>query len=198
MARPDAAARVADGIRDSVAAQRRLGEEPYLSQIVEAADMIAGALRQDGKLLVFGNGGSSSDAQHIAAEFLGRYLLERPALPAVSLSDNSAAVTAIGNDYRYEDVFARQVHGLGRPGDVALAISTSGTSENVLAGVAAARERGLRTIGMTGARGTGLRDHVDLCLMMPSASTPRIQEGHILAAHLICELVERELAGADG
>jgi D-sedoheptulose 7-phosphate isomerase len=185
---------VTGGIRDSVAAQERLLEPAHVDGILRAAALITGSLRGGGKLLVFGNGGSAADAQHIAAEFLGRYLLERAALPAVSLSDNSSTVTAVGNDYSFDDVFARQVAGLGRPGDVALGISTSGESANVLAGVAAAQERGLRTIALTGARGGRLRDAVELCIAVPADSTPRIQEAHMLAAHLLCEIVERELA----
>jgi D-sedoheptulose 7-phosphate isomerase len=155
--------------------------------------MIAAALREGGKLLLFGNGGSAADAQHIAAELLGRFLLDRPALPAVALADNSAALTAIANDYGYADVFARQVTGLGAPGDVALAISTSGDSANVLTGVAAARALGMGTIGLTGAGGGRLAAAVDVCIAVPADETPRIQEAHTVVGHVLCELVEREL-----
>ncbi len=181
------------GIRASVVAQERLLEPGLVDAIVRAAELIASSLREGGKLLVFGNGGSAADATHIAAEFLGRFLLERSPLPALSLSDNPSTLTAIGNDYDFREVFARQVAGLGQAGDVALGISTSGESENVLAGLATARQRGLRTIGLTGQRGGRLRDAVELCIAVPSESTPRIQEAQFLVAHLVCELVERDV-----
>ncbi len=185
---------VEDGIRRSVATMERLLEGDHVATVVRAADVITASLRQGGKLLIFGNGGSAADAQHIAAEFLGRYLLEREALPAISLSDNSSTLTAIGNDYQYEDVFSRQVAGLGVAGDVALGISTSGNSRNVIAALETAERRGMRTIGLTGGTGGRLAEAVEICMTMPDDSTPRIQEGHILVAHLLCELVERDLA----
>lgn len=185
---------VEEGIRRNIATMESLLEGEHVETLVRAAEMISTSLRRGGKLLAFGNGGSAADAQHIVAEFLGRYLLEREAMPAISLSDNSAAVTAIANDYRYEEIYARQVAGLGVPGDVALAISTSGDSDNVLAAVEVARQRGLRTIGLTGGTGGRLADAVELCMIMPADDTPRIQEGHILMAHLLCELVERQFA----
>ncbi len=188
------AALVADGIRDSVEAQQRLLEPRYIEAIIGAADRIVASIRDGGKLLVLGNGGSAADAQHIAAEFLGRYLLERHPLPAVALNDNTSTLTAIGNDYSFAEVFSRQVAGLGRHGDVLIAITTSGQSENVLAAVETAREIGITTIGLTGGSGGRLADTVDLCITVPSASTPRIQEAHTLVAHLICELAERALA----
>lgn len=185
---------VADGIRDSVEAQQRLLEPRYVEAIIGAADRIVASIRDGGKLLVLGNGGSAADAQHIAAEFLGRYLLERAPLPAVALNDNTSTLTAIGNDYSFAEVFSRQVAGLGRSGDVLIAITTSGQSENVLVAVEAAREIGITTIGLTGGSGGRLADAVDLCITVPSSSTPRIQEAHTLVAHLICELAERALA----
>jgi D-sedoheptulose 7-phosphate isomerase len=144
-------------------------------------------------VLLFGNGGSAADATHIAAELVGRFLAERRAVPALSLSDNASAVTAIGNDYGYERVFARQVEAHAGPDGVALGISTSGTSANVLAGLAAARECGLATIGLTGADGGPMRGESDICIEVPSSATPRIQEAHTLVAHILCELVERDL-----
>jgi D-sedoheptulose 7-phosphate isomerase len=188
---------VAAQIGASAAVLERLREPEHVAAIVAAAELVTASLRAGGKLLLFGNGGSAADAQHIAAELLGRYLLERSALPAVALSDNTSTVTAIGNDYGFENVFARQVAGLGAPGDVALAISTSGASANVLAGVAAARERGMRTIGLTGADGAALAAAVDLCIAVPADETPRIQEAHTVVAHLMCELVERDLAALE-
>ena len=188
---------VAEGIRDGIAVHERLLEQPYIERVVRAADMVVTSLRGGGKLVTFGNGGSAADAQHMAAELLGRYLLDRAPLPAVCLTDNVSTMSAIGNDYGFDDVFARQVAGLGRVGDVAIAFSTSGDSPNVLAGVAAARAIGMPTIGLTGAGGGALASAVDLCIRVPADGTPRIQEGHTLVAHLICELAERALA-ADG
>ena len=196
MPRPDiapaAAALVEDGIRRSIAGLARLLEEEFVLSVVRTAEVIAASLHAGGKLLVFGNGGSAADAQHIAAELIGRFMVERQALPAIALADNSAAMTAIANDYRYEDVFSRQISALGAPGDVALAISTSGESPNVLCALATAAERGMRTVGLTGGTGGALAEAVEICLTVPGDSTARIQEGHILVAHLVCELVERE------
>lgn len=186
---------VETGIRDSIAALERLLRDDHVAALVRAAALITDSLRQGGKLLVFGNGGSAADAQHIAAELVGRYLRERDALPAIALADNVATLTAIANDYGYEEVFARQIAALGAPGDVALAISTSGSSGNVIAGIRAARHRGLTTIGLTGGSGGRLADEVELCLIVPADATPRIQESHAVVAHLLCELVERALAG---
>jgi D-sedoheptulose 7-phosphate isomerase len=159
-----------------------------------AADLIAHAFAEGGRLLVCGNGGSAADAQHIAAEFVGRYLKERAPYSAIALSTNTSALTAIGNDYGFDEVFARQVHAHGRPGDVLLAISTSGTSPNVLAAVAAAREAGMKVIALSGRDGGTLIDDCDVCLVVPVDSTPRIQETHILLAHVLCELVEYALS----
>jgi D-sedoheptulose 7-phosphate isomerase len=183
-----------EAIRESLAVQQRLLESERLRELERAADLIAGAMRAGHTLLVFGNGGSAADATHIAAEFVGRFLCDRQALPALSLSDNASAVTAIANDYGFERVFARQVDALGKPGDIALAISTSGTSANVVAGVHAARERGLTTIGLTGEDGGDLRVLCDVCLRAPSASTPRIQEAHATMYHVLCDLAEQALS----
>jgi D-sedoheptulose 7-phosphate isomerase len=190
----DAHARAAERVRESVALQARLAEDSYLEQLVRAAGLIAQSLRETRKLLLFGNGGSAADAQHIAAEFVGRFLRDRSPLPALALTVNPSAVTAIANDYGYEEVFARQVRALGVAGDVACGISTSGNSANVIRGLEAARELGMRTIGLTGAEGGGMPAVCDQCLCFPSASTPRIQEGHILMGHVICEIVEDEFA----
>jgi D-sedoheptulose 7-phosphate isomerase len=159
-----------------------------------AADLVASAFAGGGRLLVCGNGGSAADAQHIAAEFVGRYLKERAPYSAIALNANSSALTAIGNDYGFDEVFARQVHAHGRAGDVLLAISTSGTSPNVLAAVAAAREVGMTVIALSGRDGGTLIDDCDVCLVVPVESTPRIQEMHILIAHVLCGLVEDALS----
>src|SRR5437773_8357837 len=165
-------------------------------RIVDAAALIAQSLRSGGKLLLFGNGGSAADAQHLAAEFVGRFQRERQPLRAIALTTDSSALTAIANDYGYDEVFARQVRALGAPGDVALAISTSGRSPSVLRAVEACRALGIETIGLTGGDGGTLAGLVDLCLRV-SASThaARIQETHILIGHVLCELVDRRLFG---
>ncbi len=140
-----------------------------------------------------GNGGSAADAQHLACELAGRYLLDRPALPAVALSTNTSSLTAIGNDFGYDDVFARQLEGLGAPGDVLVAITTSGRSKSVLRAVEVARTLGMVVIGMTGARGVGFARRCDHALVTPHDLTPRVQEGHIAMGHALCELIERAL-----
>ena len=170
--------------------QALLGQTGIIRQIAEA---MAEAIRNGHKIMLCGNGGSSADAQHVAAEFVGRFLRERAAWPAMALTTNQAILTALGNDYGYETVFARQVEAFARPGDIVVGISTSGNASNVLQALAVARERGCTTIGFTGQKGSRLKEVSDYCLMAPSASTPRIQEAHILVWHIICELVERGL-----
>jgi D-sedoheptulose 7-phosphate isomerase len=154
---------------------------------------LAERLEWGGKLLLFGNGGSAADAQHIAAEFVGRYMLERAPIPAMALTVNTSTLTAVANDFGYNEVFARQVAAFGTKNDAAIGISTSGDSPSVLNGIAAAREGGMLTIGFTGGTGGQLRDAVDLCLAVPSAATPRIQECHILAGHVVSGYCERVL-----
>lgn len=183
-------------VRESISAKEALAKNSALIQvIVEVAGQIAKCLRGGGKVLLFGNGGSAADAQHIAAEFVGRYLHERPGLPAIALTVDTSALTAVSNDYGFEMVFARQLEVLGRKGDVAVAISTSGNSPNVLRAVEVARASGLLTVGLTGGKGGRLKRLVDYCVCVPSGSTPRIQESHILVGHIICEIVEMELFG---
>jgi len=164
-----------------------------LSELSTAADALVLAYKTGHKAIFFGNGGSAADAQHLAAEFVGRYLCERDPLPALALNANSSAVTAIGNDYGYEQVFARQLQALAIPGDVAVAISTSGNSGNVVEGVKRARQLGLSTIGLTGASGGRLRGMVDVLIAVPSDETPRIQECHILIGHALCHAVEQSV-----
>jgi D-sedoheptulose 7-phosphate isomerase len=142
---------------------------------------------------LFGNGGSAADAQHIAAEFVGRFAFDRPALPALALSVNTSCVTAIGNDFGFDLVFSRQIEALGKPGDVAIGISTSGNSANVLRALSVAKEMGLHTVALTGEGGGKLKDAVDLCICAPSNETPRIQECHILIGHVISQLVEQAI-----
>jgi D-sedoheptulose 7-phosphate isomerase len=183
---------LSNNIRQSIEAHSRLVAE-CLPAIAASADALVQAYRGGHKAIFFGNGGSAADAQHLAAEFVGRYLLERQPLPALALNGNSSAVTAIGNDYGYEQVFARQLEALGAPGDVAVAISTSGNSENVIAAVHCARRKNIFTIGLTGSSGGRLRGLVDVLIAVPSDETPRIQECHILVGHAMCDVVEQAL-----
>jgi phosphoheptose isomerase len=161
------------------------------------ADLVA-CFRRGGKLLVFGNGGSAADAQHLAAEFVGRFELDRQALPAIALTTDSSALTAIANDFGYENVFARQVDALGRPGDVALAISTSGESPNVLHGVAAAAAVGMRTLGLVGGGRSALARVVDVALVVRGATSADVQEAQLVVEHELCRQVERRLGAAPG
>jgi D-sedoheptulose 7-phosphate isomerase len=157
------------------------------------AARIVESLEAGGKVFFFGNGGSAADAQHLAAEFTGRYLRERRALPALALTANSSSVTAIGNDYGFDLVFARQLEALGAEGDVAIGISTSGNSVNVIRALGVAKSKGLFAVALTGASGVGMRNVADCTIPVPSDETPRIQECHILIGHIICEIVEQAL-----
>ena len=172
--------------------------ELCLDDILAAARVIAASLRADGKLLLFGNGGSAADCQHVATELVGRLSrdLVRPGLPAIALTTDSSFLTAHGNDEGFEGVFARQVAALGRPGDVALGISTSGDSVNVLRGVEAARRAGLRTIALTG-RGGRLASLADVVICVPGRTTQHVQEAHLAIEHALCDLVERSLFDPD-
>ncbi|RIL06019.1 MAG: hypothetical protein DCC71_08360 [Proteobacteria bacterium] len=188
----DGAARVRAIFEESARVKRAMAEQSA-DAIARAAAMVAESLRAGGRVLLFGNGGSASDAQHIAGEFCGRLSRERPALSAIALTANTSDLTALGNDYGFERVFARLVEAHGRAGDVAIAISTSGNSPNVLAAVATARERGLRTIAFSGRGGGKLAGAVELALVVPSDDTQRIQESHIAVGHALAELVDDAL-----
>ncbi|MGA3199222.1 MAG: D-sedoheptulose 7-phosphate isomerase [Halobacteriota archaeon] len=169
---------------------------PILAPAVSSAvDLIHSSLAAGGQLLIAGNGGSAADAQHIAAELTGRFLRERQPFRALALHVNTSSLTAIGNDYGYEHVFARELSAHARPGDVFLAITTSGNSQNILRAIEAARKSKARVIGLTGESGGQMRSACDLCICVPSKSTPRIQEMHITIGHAICELLEERLAG---
>jgi D-sedoheptulose 7-phosphate isomerase len=178
---------------DQSARVKRAFAEAAAGDVARAVRMLADCFRAGGKVLLFGNGGSAADAQHIANEWTGRYRRERPALPAIALSANTSDLTAIGNDYGFDHVFARLVQAHGRAGDVAIAISTSGNSPNVLAAVEEARARGMRTLGLTGRDGGKLAGRVDLALVVPSDRTDRIQESHTTVLHVLCELVDETL-----
>src|SRR3989338_4104158 len=164
-----------------------------LDNIIKAVKAIVASFKAGGKVLIFGNGGSAADAQHIAAEFVGRFKKERAALPAVALTTNTSVLTALSNDYGYEVVFSRQLEALARPADIAIGISTSGRAKNVLLAIKKAKEMGLKTICLSGALGGELARCADLSLIVPSSVTARIQEAHITMSHIICELVEEEL-----
>lgn len=174
---------------DSAEIKRRFARD-QADRIVQVAQLIGGAFQAGHKVLLFGNGGSSTDAAHIAAEFVGRYKRERAPLPAIALATDIAAITCIANDYGFEELFARQVRAHGQRGDVAIAISTSGNSPNVLKGVEAAKALGLTTIAWTGGTGGKLADMVDYAFVVPSTLTARIQESHITLGHVLCELIE--------
>jgi D-sedoheptulose 7-phosphate isomerase len=173
--------------------QELLLDDNYQKLVIQVAMRITESLNSGGKVLFCGNGGSAADAQHLAAEFTGRYLKERRALPALALSVNTSSLTAIGNDYGFDLVFARQLEALGNRGDVAVGLSTSGNSPNVIRALEVAKSKSIYTVALTGKSGGKLRNLADCTLCMPSDETPRIQECHILTGHLICDVVEHVL-----
>jgi D-sedoheptulose 7-phosphate isomerase len=180
-------------IQDSVEAKERLAKE-CLGDIMIVADAITVALREGGKVVFFGNGGSAADAQHLAAEFVGKYAADRPPLRAMAFTTNTSVLTAIGNDFGFEEVFSRQVAANVDVGDVVVGISTSGRSKNVINGIREAQKRGAKTVGLTGSSGGELTALCDYCVKVPSTSTQRIQECHIMIGHILCGLVETGLA----
>ncbi|HEY7819767.1 MAG TPA: D-sedoheptulose 7-phosphate isomerase [Vicinamibacteria bacterium] len=169
--------------------------EAQAGSVLEAGRMLVSALSAGKKILVFGNGGSAADSQHFAAELVNRFRIDRPALPAIALTTDASILTSIANDSHFDSVFSRQVEALGAPGDVAVAISTSGASPNVLKAVEAARGGGLSTLGLAGRDGGKLAGLVDLCLTVPHRETARIQEIHALLIHLFCEMIDGSLSG---
>jgi D-sedoheptulose 7-phosphate isomerase len=191
----DAAAVVARQVRDSIALKEHLMAQAGL--IIQIATQTAEAFRRGNKVLLFGNGGSAADAEHIACELAGRFHADREPLPAIALSSNTASVTAIANDFGYDQVFARQLRGLVTKGDVVVGISTSGASANVIVGIQEAERKGAITVAFTGGAGR-LGQIARYALSMPSSDTPRIQESHITAGHIISYLVEQSLFGTSG
>lgn len=179
-------------LEESLRVKQRVIEEQILV-IQEILEALLEALSAGNKVILFGNGGSAADSQHIAGELVSKFRRERRALPAIALTTDTSILTSIANDFSFEQVFARQIEALGVPGDIALGISTSGNSANVLHALRLARKMGLVTIGFTGEDGGELKDAVDFCFRVPSNSTPRIQEMHITVAHTLCELIEMEL-----
>ncbi|MGH2611477.1 MAG: D-sedoheptulose-7-phosphate isomerase [Rhabdochlamydiaceae bacterium] len=164
----------------------------YAKEIDNAAEIIIKCLRNGNKIILFGNGGSAADAQHMAAEFIGRYLHERQSLPAISLTTDSSILTAVGNDYGFDEVFARQCKSLVKKGDVIIAISTSGNSKNVIKGIEEAKKNGGIIVGLGGGNGGQLKKMSDVSILIPSKETPRIQEGHRTVIHILCDLTERQ------
>lgn len=186
---------IAGHFERSAAALAQAARDPALLKAVnDIAAAATAALRSGGKILIAGNGGSAADAQHIAAEIVGRYKKERAGWPAIALTTDTSALTAISNDYGFEQVFARQVQALGRRGDVFIGMTTSGTSANILAALKTARAQGLVTVGFTGAKGTSLATHCDHVLVAPTDDTPVVQQIHLTAGHAICDAVEQALA----
>lgn len=184
--------RIIDIINDSIHIKEEI-LHTQLDNLIKAVKVIIASFKSGGKVLIFGNGGSAADAQHIAAEFVGRFQKERKALAAIALNTNTSVLTALSNDYGYEIVFSRQIEALAESSDVAIGISTSGKAKNVLLAIKKAKEMGLKTICLTGASGGELARCADLCLIVPSPVTARIQEAHITMSHIICELVEEQL-----
>lgn len=183
---------VKDIIKESIKVKEAVSNT-MAKDIRTVADMIAASLKKGGKLILFGNGGSAADAQHIAAELIGRFKLERQALAAVSLTTNTSIITSIANDYGYEEIFSRQLEGLASDNDIVIGISTSGNARNVITGLLEARKMGIKTVALTGSGGGELAAISDIALIAPSDNTPRIQEAHITIGHILCELVEEKL-----
>jgi D-sedoheptulose 7-phosphate isomerase len=161
--------------------------------LIQVVKVLVAAFKGGHKVLLFGNGGSAADAQHLAAEFVNRFLIERPPLPAIALTTDTSILTSISNDYGYADTFAKQVKALGKEGDVAVGISTSGTAANVVKAIKVAKDLGMKTVGLTGGDGGDLAKIVDFALVVDSSVTPRIQEAHITIGHVLCEMVDRML-----
>lgn len=184
---------IATVISEHLAMIAKMQEEETIRVLSGMAAAIAQSIRGGGKVLLAGNGGSAADAQHIAGEFIGRFLYDRRPLPAIALSTDSSVLTCVGNDYRYEDIFLRQVEALAKPGDVFWGLTTSGNSGNILSAAAAAKERGGVILGFTGQGGGKFKAMCDWCFCSPHTRTNRIQEAHTLAYHIVCELMEAEL-----
>jgi len=180
-------------LAEAIAVKHQMLMGPFALQAVDLARIIINSLRADGKVIFFGNGGSAQDAGHLAAELMGRFAYDRPGLAAISLPDATATTTAIGNDYSYEEIFARQVVAVGRPGDIVIGLTTSGDSPNVVRALDAARRSGMTTVALTGGRGGRVADLAELCIRVPSDDTGRVQEACMHLGHKICEMVEAAL-----
>ena len=186
--------KIVERIQESIEVKQQiLSDRKLISAISQAAQTIIDAIRNGNKVLVCGNGGSAADSQHFVAELVGKFYHVRKALPAIALTVNTSILTSVANDDSYSAVFSRQVEAMGKKGDVLIGISTSGNSANVIKAITVAKDKGIYTIGLTGATGGKMRDFVDLLINVPSSDTPRIQEAHILILHIIAELVEEAL-----
>ena len=189
---------IKDQIKKSYETKQAIYEnEDLLNKIEEVSRLCVELYRGNNKTILAGNGGSAADAQHIAAEMVGRYGFDRPSLPSLALTTDTSALTAIGNDYGYDKVFSRQLEGMGQSGDIFIGISTSGNSLNIINAFNSAKEKGITTIAMVGKDGGEMAKLADIALVVPSDSTPRIQESHILIGHIICDIIEKEIF-ADG
>lgn len=187
---------IRDAISDSLSVIGEMNaNDAFVETLARCAGICISCLRSGGKILLAGNGGSAADAQHIAGEFVSRFMFNRPGLAAMALTTDSSILTAIGNDYGYEEVFSRQIEALGKKDDVFIAYSTSGSSKNIVAALKRSRDQGLVNIGMSGARDGAMLEYCDVSIRVPSLLTPRIQEGHAIAGHILCGLIEEELFG---
>jgi D-sedoheptulose 7-phosphate isomerase len=184
---------VQERLAETIAVKQQMLDGAFAAQTVEVAQAMISSLRSGGKVIFFGNGGSAQDAGHLAAELMGRFAFDRPGLAAISLADATAAMTAIGNDYSYDEVFARQVLAVGRPGDVVIGLTTSGNSSNVVRALEAAGQAGMTTVTLTGVHGGKVADVAEICIQVPSDDTGRIQEACMHLGHTICEMVEAAL-----
>jgi len=182
-------------LRESIAAKEAFAREES-GKIARLVGWIVDTLNRDGKVIIFGNGGSAADAQHMAAEFVNRFMIDRRPLAALALTTDSSILTSIGNDFSFDDIFSKQIQALGRPGDLALGISTSGNSPNVVKGVEVAGQMGLKTVVLTGGTGGRLKEMADLALNVPTKRTPHIQEVHLWIEHLVCQLVDEVMFGS--
>lgn len=189
---------IAEQIQASLQVKQAMAANPTIVQkLQQACACLVSGYQQGRKTLLIGNGGSAADAQHIAAELVGRFYTDRPSLAAIALTTDTSILTAVGNDYGYARLFARQIEALGQPDDILIALSTSGNSDNILQGIQQARTQQLKVIGLTGATGGAMVEHCDICLCVPSTDTPRIQECHILIGHILCAAIENTLFGSD-
>ncbi|MCQ9208263.1 MAG: D-sedoheptulose 7-phosphate isomerase [Omnitrophica bacterium] len=184
-------------LSESIALKEKVCRDDSVASIAKLAELVISCFKNGGKLILFGNGGSASDAQHIAAEFVGRFIQERKALPAIALTCNTSILTCLGNDYGFEQIFSRQIEALGKGKDLVIAISTSGKSPNVVAAISKAKKMGLKTAALTAEAGAKLAQMTDVAVCVPSKNTARIQEAHITIGHIICELTERAFFKSD-
>jgi len=189
----DTKKRIKEIVKESIQLKETLSKDKLLEKIEELIKLMVNCLKSGGKVILFGNGGSAADAQHITAELVGRFARERNALAAVALNCNSSNLTCIGNDYGFEQIFARQLEALGKPEDLAIGISTSGSSANVIFAIAQAKKIGMKTATLTGIKSDQLAKVADVAISVPSTNTARVQEAHITIGHIICELVEKAL-----